>query len=188
MNVMVSARRAFGLMTKYKTMIGTTSRNVAIAMLRLVTTHDRRRSLKCLNLSHSCGDKRCERSVSETENGELDCHHFTSEGNGQWLRKSLDKGSVSGGGLSATRSDPTLNISFSRPSSFDGLFDAREEPCNHSRSAARTRGLGDSSIAMSRWSVRASSFHELTLERDLLNMMGGILTNSTFPASHLTLP
>ena len=53
MNVMVSARRAFGLVTKYKTMIGTTSRNVAIAMLRLVTTHDRRRSLKCLNLSHS---------------------------------------------------------------------------------------------------------------------------------------
>jgi hypothetical protein len=46
------------LMTKYKTMIGTTSRNVAIAMLKLVTTHDKRRSLKCLNLSHSCGDRR----------------------------------------------------------------------------------------------------------------------------------
>ena len=60
MNVMVNARRAFGWVTKYKTMIGTTSKNVAIARLRLVTTHERRRSLKCLNLSHSCGDKRCE--------------------------------------------------------------------------------------------------------------------------------
>jgi hypothetical protein len=67
MNVMVSARRAFGLVTKYRTMIGTTSRNVAIAMLRLVTTHDRRRSLKCLNRSHSCGDKRCEESLSESK-------------------------------------------------------------------------------------------------------------------------
>ena len=83
MNVMVSARRAFGLMTKYRTMIGTTSKNVAIAMLKLVTTHDRRRSLKYLNLSHSCGDKRCERSISESENREWNQHVHTSEGNGQ---------------------------------------------------------------------------------------------------------
>jgi hypothetical protein len=188
MNVMVSARRAFGLVTKYKTMIGTTSRNVAIAMLKLVTTQERRRSLKCLNLSHSCGDKRCEDSISESKNREQNQYVHTSEGNGQWLRKSLDNGSVSGGGLSATRSDPTLNISFSRPSSFDDLLDAREAPCNHSRSAARTRGLGDSSIAMSRWSIRASSSHKLALERSLQDMMGGILTNSTFSAFHLTLP
>jgi hypothetical protein len=65
MNVIVSARRAFGSVTKYRTMIGTTSKKVAIAMLRLVTTHDRRRSLKCLNLSYSCGDRRCEESVSK---------------------------------------------------------------------------------------------------------------------------
>ena len=83
MNVMVSARRAFGLMTKYRTMIGTTSKNVAIAMLKLVTTHDRRRSLKCLNLSHSCGDKRCEGSISESKNREWNRYVHTSDGNGQ---------------------------------------------------------------------------------------------------------
>ena len=183
---MVSARRAFGLVTKYRTMIGTTSKNVAIAMLRLVTTQERRRSLKCLNLSHSCGDKRCEGQVSESNNHGRES--ITSEGNGQWLRSSLDNGSVSAGGLSATKSDPTLNMSLSRPSSFDDRFDAREGPCNHSRSAASTLGLGDSSIAMSRWSMSASSFHRLVSEKGLPNPAGGILTNSTFPVWHLTLP
>jgi hypothetical protein len=168
MNVMVSARRAFGLVTKYRTMIGTTSRNVAIAMLKLVTTQERRRSLKCLNLSHSCGDKRCEQSVSKNENRQRDQYAHTSEGNGQWLRKSLDSGSVSEGGLRATRSDPTLNISLSRPSNFDDLFDMREEPCSHSRSAASTRGLGDSSIATSRWSMSASSSHTMPSARQYL--------------------
>lgn len=66
MNIIVNARRALGLVTKYKTIIGTTSKNVAIAMLKLVTTQDRRRSLKCLNLSHSCGDRRYEGSISKT--------------------------------------------------------------------------------------------------------------------------
>jgi hypothetical protein len=138
MNVIVSARRAFESVTKYRTTIGTTSKNVAIAMLRLVTTHDRRRSLKCLNLSHSCGDKRYDEFISKGHNFDRNQYVQTSEGNGQWLRSSLDNGSVSDGGLSATRSDPTLNTSLSRPSSFDALFDAREGPCNHSRSAART--------------------------------------------------
>jgi len=81
MNVMVSASRAFGLVTKYRTMMGTTSKNVAIAILKLVTTHESRRSLKCLNLSHSCGDKRCEESIGK--NLERDPFHHTSEGNGQ---------------------------------------------------------------------------------------------------------
>jgi hypothetical protein len=188
MNVIVSARRAFESVTKYRTMIGTTSKDVAIAMLRLVTTHDRRRSLKCLNLSHSCGDKRYDEFISKGHNFDRNQYVQTSEGNGQWLRSSLDNGSVSDGGLSATRSDPTLNTSLSRPSSFDALFDAREGPCNHSRSAARTLGLGDSSIAMSRWSISASSSHKMTLETDLLATTGGKLTNSIFPASHPTLP
>ena len=74
MNVMVSARRAFGLMTKYRTRIGTTSKNVAIAMLKLVTTHDRRRSLKYLNLSHSCGDKRCGTVEWASAEAQADAH------------------------------------------------------------------------------------------------------------------
>jgi hypothetical protein len=37
--------------------------------------------LKCLNLSHSCGDKRCEESIGK--NLERDPFHHTSEGNGQ---------------------------------------------------------------------------------------------------------
>ena len=58
MNVMTSAKRALGFVTKYKTTIGQASRNAAIVMLMEVTTHDRRWSLKCRNLSVSCGDRR----------------------------------------------------------------------------------------------------------------------------------
>jgi hypothetical protein len=122
-------------------------------------------------------------SISKSKNGERYRFLDTSVGNGQWLRKSLDIRSVSAGGFTATRSDPTLNMSLSRPSSFDNGFAAREEPCNHSRSAARTLELGDSSIAMSRWSISASSSHRLVLEKHLPITTGRILTNSTSSAS-----
>jgi hypothetical protein len=107
----------------------------------------------------------------------------TSVGNGQWLRKSLDIRSVSAGGFTATKSDPTLNVSLSRPSSFDKMFGAREEPCNHSRSAARTLELGASSIAISRWSISASSSHRLVLEKKSPNYEGRMITNSTSSVS-----
>jgi hypothetical protein len=56
--VITSASRAFGFVTKYKTTIGHASRNAAMVMLKEVTTHERRWSLKCRNLSTSCGDRR----------------------------------------------------------------------------------------------------------------------------------
>lgn len=58
MKVMTSARRALGFVTKYKTTIGQASKNAAMVMLIDVTTHDRRWSLKCRNLSASCGERR----------------------------------------------------------------------------------------------------------------------------------
>jgi hypothetical protein len=60
MKVMTSARRALGSVTKYKTTMGQASRKAAMVMLRDVTTQERRWSLKCRNLSTSCGDRRCQ--------------------------------------------------------------------------------------------------------------------------------
>jgi hypothetical protein len=59
MKVMTSARRALGLVTKYRTTIGQASKNAAMVTLMDVTTQERRWSLKCRNLSISCGDRRC---------------------------------------------------------------------------------------------------------------------------------
>jgi len=57
MKQMTRINRAFLFVTKYSTMIGQVSKNEAIPMLKDVTSVDRRRSLKCLNLSHSfCGN------------------------------------------------------------------------------------------------------------------------------------
>jgi hypothetical protein len=51
--------RAFGLVTKYSTIIGQVSKNEAIPMLKDVTSLNKRRSFKCLNLSHSFCGKGC---------------------------------------------------------------------------------------------------------------------------------
>lgn len=63
MKVITSARRALGFVTKYRTTIGHASRNAANVTLVEVTTHETRLFSKCRNLSHSCGDRRCQWSV-----------------------------------------------------------------------------------------------------------------------------
>lgn len=57
-NTMTSASRAFGLVTKYRTMIGQVKRSDAMATLRNVTSHPRRRSSNCRNSSQPCVDNR----------------------------------------------------------------------------------------------------------------------------------
>jgi hypothetical protein len=66
--------------TKYRTTIGQASRNAAMVTLKEVTTHDRRWSLKCRNLSASCVERRYQLSARFWPRG---IYLMTSTGNGQ---------------------------------------------------------------------------------------------------------
>ena len=78
-----------------------------------------------------------------------------------------------------------MNISLSLSSSFEASsFGMRVGPCSHSRNAEITLGLGDSSIAIWRCSMRASSTKHHPLSADMIaSPTGRGNTNSTSSTS-----